>query len=106
MTLSLYPVLEDGIHYVCNAQICRELVLFFEQISQRSKTLVMVLAALQLLIDNGPDVASLAFIDRAIGAFRNELAELRVPRSIDLLACGLFTCTICVSVEMIYPDAK
>lgn len=66
----------------------------------------MVLAALQLLIDNGPDVASLAFIDRAIGAFRNELAELRVPRSIDLLACGLFTCTICVRIEMIYPDAK
>lgn len=88
--------LQDGIHYVCNAQICRELVLFFEQISQRSKTLVMVLAALQLLIDNGPDVASLAFIDRAVGAFRNELAELRVPRSIDLLACGLFTCTICI----------
>lgn len=91
-----HKFLESGIQHVCNAQIGQQLVLFFKDISRQSKTLVLVLAALQLLLDNGPDISSLAFIDRAIGAFRSELSELRFPGSIDLLSCGLFTCTICI----------
>ena len=92
-----WPVLVIGLHNLCNSEVYCWLSVFFRAVSQESRALPLVGAALQAYYDDGWTVTAMERMDHAIRTFRTDLQVLGRQRFPATICSGLLICSLCVS---------